>query len=387
MREKSSVTSGSTRGSSHGSAELGVTRRPNSSLSSNDARASSKGPHSEAKKTASRTIDNVAAIASNRPPIPNKTRPPTAPKNLSKSVSSQSFVKRAPAVPANLVSSTSSGTTSFKAHDNVQRAQKKEEMQKARREEEEKKKKRMKIDAREKRAKMAKRIQEQQRLAAEEKRRKAEERRQKIEARLKEAREKKARKILEKKKERLKENRQIGAGRFAVSTKKKVNRSEPSSRSVVTKKKKKTDRLILGAKRVMKKSVKQDVPKKMCAENFFEDGASEDTTTREEPSSGDMQNKSKAKKATKGKKNVPEWARPQNLLNALKKQSGMLPGTKAIDPDKIFAPVTTCNLEEIFPSRVRKRFRKRYSTGNWSKDAASDAELFLYRKQMGYGKN
>ena len=92
----------------------------------------------------------------------------------------------------------------------------------------------------------------------------------------------------------------------------------------------------------------------------------------------------KEKKSKKSKRKVAEWAKPENLMEVLKRQAGMVPGHKAIDPDQIFAPVTTCNLSEIFPSKIRKRFKKRYSTGNWTKDNASDAEIFLYRKQMGF---
>ena len=46
-------------------------------------------------------------------------------------------------------------------------------------------------------------------------------------------------------------------------------------------------------------------------------------------------------------KNIPEWAKSQNLKEALTKQYG-LDGSVPADPDLIFAEVQSCNLEEIF---------------------------------------
>lgn len=46
-------------------------------------------------------------------------------------------------------------------------------------------------------------------------------------------------------------------------------------------------------------------------------------------------------------KKVPEWARGQQLKEALERQYG-IGGFAPMDPDTIFPEVQTCSLEEIF---------------------------------------
>jgi hypothetical protein len=98
------------------------------------------------------------------------------------------------------------------------------------------------------------------------------------------------------------------------------------------------------------------------------------------------------------RKKVPEWAESSALLRALRAQNA--------DPDAIFPDVGSPNLDEIFPSvraepdkaaaagahaarhgssaATAGRFRRRASTGNWTRDALTEKENIAYKKKMGY---
>ncbi|KAL3795322.1 hypothetical protein HJC23_009495 [Cyclotella cryptica] len=87
----------------------------------------------------------------------------------------------------------------------------------------------------------------------------------------------------------------------------------------------------------------------------------------------------------KPKKTIPEWAQRANLNRALEKQ--FADGLQRMDPDKIFGEVETCNLEEIFGDvKTKKRYHKRTSSGNWTKDHVTIAEKLAYKRTMGYDK-
>ena len=74
-------------------------------------------------------------------------------------------------------------------------------------------------------------------------------------------------------------------------------------------------------------------------------------------------------------KAVPEWARSKNLLNALEHQySPNCP----IDPDEYFGQVESCNLEAIFNKKSSK-YRRRNSSGDWTKDRVTDEEKRVYK--------
>lgn len=79
------------------------------------------------------------------------------------------------------------------------------------------------------------------------------------------------------------------------------------------------------------------------------------------------------------KKKVPTWAQKKNLYPALEKQyaGGQL------DPETIFPPVTTCNLEDIFDQK-KSRYNRRTSSANWSKDGVTQNEIVSYKRTMGY---
>lgn len=82
---------------------------------------------------------------------------------------------------------------------------------------------------------------------------------------------------------------------------------------------------------------------------------------------------------------IPEWAQRTNLNRALEMQ--FADGPQRMDPDKIFGEVETCNLEEIFGDvKTKKRYHKRTSSGNWSKDHVTVAEKLAYKRAMGYDK-
>jgi len=81
------------------------------------------------------------------------------------------------------------------------------------------------------------------------------------------------------------------------------------------------------------------------------------------------------------KKKVPKWAQKQNLLPALENQYANRDGR--LDPETIFPPVTTCNLEDIFDQKKR-RYIRRTSSANWSKDGVTVNEIVAYKRTMGY---
>lgn len=79
------------------------------------------------------------------------------------------------------------------------------------------------------------------------------------------------------------------------------------------------------------------------------------------------------------KKKVPKWAQKHNLLPALERQYA---GGR-LDPESIFPPVVTCNLEDIF-DQSRSRFKQRTSSANWSRDGVTVKEIVAYKRTMGY---
>jgi Inner centromere protein, ARK binding region/SAP domain len=81
------------------------------------------------------------------------------------------------------------------------------------------------------------------------------------------------------------------------------------------------------------------------------------------------------------KKKIPTWAQKENLLTALKNQYDE--NCKRLDPDTLFPEVDTCDLEAIFEKK-RSRFKKRTSSGNWSKDRVTSAEKKSYKRMMGF---
>ena len=85
-----------------------------------------------------------------------------------------------------------------------------------------------------------------------------------------------------------------------------------------------------------------------------------------------------SKQSSRGKR-IPTWARDPLLSAELKLQID-------IDPDTIFPLLPdTCDLSVIFKSfRANERFRKRYSSGNWTGDTLTRIDEITYKKHMGY---
>lgn len=99
----------------------------------------------------------------------------------------------------------------------------------------------------------------------------------------------------------------------------------------------------------------------------------------------DSEEDSEEESDNKPKKAIPEWAQRTNLNRALEKQ--FADGPHRMDPDKIFGEVETCKLEEIFGDvKAKKRYHKRTSSGNWTKDHVTIAEKLAYKRTMGYDK-
>jgi inner centromere protein len=82
--------------------------------------------------------------------------------------------------------------------------------------------------------------------------------------------------------------------------------------------------------------------------------------------------------AEKPKKPIPEWARGPNLEAAIHAQYG--PGA-AVNPENLFGAVLSCELESIFQAK-KKRYAKRTSSGIWTADALTAAELAKYRAEL-----
>merc|ERR1712238_517887 len=101
----------------------------------------------------------------------------------------------------------------------------------------------------------------------------------------------------------------------------------------------------------------------------------EDSDSSEEEDSDDEDDDNKKKKR------VPSWAQRNKLLPMLEKQ--FLEGPGRMDPDEIFSEVSTCNLEEIFDQK-KKRYVKRTSSGNWTKDRVTATEKLVYKREMGF---
>jgi len=89
---------------------------------------------------------------------------------------------------------------------------------------------------------------------------------------------------------------------------------------------------------------------------------------------------------SKPRKHVPNWAKGNELRDALEKQYV----TSKLDPDEIFPEQTSCEpLEEIFKDAALQKlkknqgFRPRGSSAIWTKDGLSKTEILAYRKAMG----
>ena len=82
-----------------------------------------------------------------------------------------------------------------------------------------------------------------------------------------------------------------------------------------------------------------------------------------------------------GTKKIPAWAHIDNLIPALTKQYAG--NADRLDPDLLFPEVETCDLEAIFDKK-RSRFKKRNSSGNWTKDRVTTAEKLTYKRTMGF---
>ena len=70
------------------------------------------------------------------------------------------------------------------------------------------------------------------------------------------------------------------------------------------------------------------------------------------------------------------------MKTALIKQ---ITGSNKLDPDRLFGEILTCNLDEIFGDVKKKsRYKKRRSSGDWTKDHVTLEEKIKYKKEMGY---
>jgi len=82
----------------------------------------------------------------------------------------------------------------------------------------------------------------------------------------------------------------------------------------------------------------------------------------------------------KNKKPIPDWARKDNLHNALRIQFAV---GNPIDPDEIFGEIPKPDLEAIFKQKKKKAYRPRGSSAQWEKDGLNEMEKMKYRKDLG----
>ena len=89
-------------------------------------------------------------------------------------------------------------------------------------------------------------------------------------------------------------------------------------------------------------------------------------------------------KPRKKKKKPPApWARKSPLKKALKIQFGVIGTEPPLNPDEIFADITTCDLEKVFDMK-KKRYQRRGSSGYWQTDRVTDDEKRAYARRMGF---
>lgn len=81
----------------------------------------------------------------------------------------------------------------------------------------------------------------------------------------------------------------------------------------------------------------------------------------------------------KGKR-IPSWAKDKVVLN------DYLRFTERMDPDLVFSPVKTIDLQDVFDNTHNKKrdLRKRTSSGNWARDHFTLAEEIQYKRDMGF---
>jgi len=90
------------------------------------------------------------------------------------------------------------------------------------------------------------------------------------------------------------------------------------------------------------------------------------------------ENESDSEDEKKPKKKIPIWAQRPALEIALK--------TQRLDPDEIFQRVYSCNLDDIFIKK-KKKFNKRTSSSEWTRDKVTMKEEIEYKRRMGYTSN
>ena len=88
-------------------------------------------------------------------------------------------------------------------------------------------------------------------------------------------------------------------------------------------------------------------------------------------------------KPKKKKKPPAPWARKSPLKKALKIQFGVIGTEPPLNPDEIFADITTCDLEKVFDMK-KKRYQRRGSSGYWQTDRVTDDEKRAYARRMGF---
>ena len=116
--------------------------------------------------------------------------------------------------------------------------------------------------------------------------------------------------------------------------------------------------------------------KKSKPEDNYEISDTEGSSDEEDEDSDSDSSESNKRK----KKFVPLWAEKGQLQAALERQFGRQDGYAIIDPDELFGEVETCDLKQIFGSPKAAKYKKRTSTGNWTKDRVTAAEKLAYKR-------
>ena len=80
------------------------------------------------------------------------------------------------------------------------------------------------------------------------------------------------------------------------------------------------------------------------------------------------------RKPPSGQKTEPIWSQESPVG---------VTGNIPLNPDEIFADMTTCDLEKVFDMK-KKRYQRRGSSGYWQTDRVTDDEKRAYAKRMGF---
>jgi len=123
------------------------------------------------------------------------------------------------------------------------------------------------------------------------------------------------------------------------------------------------------------------------SDNFQSSSSSFDIATIDSGTDSDDEDTTTFKCGGEIRQFIPSWAKGDELLANIDRQYNDA-SDAFVDPSTIFKAVPSCNLDEVFKSNNKTRIRReRRSTGKWSLDKLTLAEMDSYREEMGYASS